>query len=106
MDTTSIFRLNTFRMNQLAAINGTLSKRDVFVLMPTGGGKSLCYQLPAVISAGLTVVVTPLISLMQDQVRNLLVEFNVPAACLHGGVDKETRKQIFAGISHAQLSGP
>src|SRR6202166_5321048 len=66
-----IFGFDRFRTGQEAVVRDALAGRDVLALMPTGGGKSLCFQLPALLQSGVTLVVSPLIALMQDQVRML-----------------------------------
>lgn len=100
----SVFHLNAFRGNQLRAINALLSKKDVLVLMPTGGGKSLCYQLPAVTpsGAGLTIVVSPLISLMQDQIAHLR-DKNISAVSISAKTSASERNAIFQDMHSGSL---
>ncbi|XBW34840.1 hypothetical protein QEN19_000407 [Hanseniaspora menglaensis] len=91
------FKLKSFRSNQLDAINAILNGDDVFVLMPTGGGKSLCYQLPATVNQGkdsTTIVVSPLISLMQDQVEHLRA-LHINAAMISSKDSSEARRDSF-----------
>ncbi|KAM6961970.1 ATP-dependent DNA helicase Q1-like [Tautogolabrus adspersus] len=92
------FRLSKFRPLQLRAINLSLSGRDLFLVMPTGRGKSLCYQLPAVCSEGFTLVVTPLVSLMEDQIM-YLKSIEVSAVMLNASSSKEHAKTVMAGMT-------
>ena len=82
----SVFGYDTFRPLQEEIIANLLAGRDSLAIMPTGSGKSLCYQLPALLSPGMTVVISPLIALMQDQVDQLR-EMGVPAAFLNSSLD-------------------
>ncbi|KAK8243760.1 hypothetical protein HDK90DRAFT_475772 [Phyllosticta capitalensis] len=100
------FRLRGFRPHQLEAINATLSGKDCFVLMPTGGGKSLCYQLPSVITTGstrgVTVVVSPLLSLMEDQVHHLN-QNRIQAFYINGEMDQGKRKDLLDALRQTQV---
>jgi len=88
-----IFGLEKYRPDQLSVMNATMSGHDCILIMPTGGGKSLTYQLPAVISEGVTLVVSPLLSLMEDQLMSLK-RLEVNAAMLTGTSDQETKKNV------------
>ncbi|PRT55991.1 ATP-dependent helicase SGS1 [Wickerhamiella sorbophila] len=100
------FGLVGFRQNQLEAIDATISGRDVVVLMPTGGGKSLCYQLPALIQSGprkgTTIVISPLISLMQDQIYHLETR-NIAAKMVNSRLSLAERNEAMNQLDAGEL---
>ena len=97
-----VFGYHEFRGDQEAAISAALGSRDSLVLQPTGGGKSLCYQIPALLMDGITLVVSPLIALMQDQVAALEV-LGIDAAFLNSTLSYEQKKSIYARLSNGEL---
>ncbi len=96
------FGFNTLRTGQLEVIDGALAGRDVLAVMPTGAGKSLCYQLPALATPGLTLVVSPLIALMNDQVA-ALVKRGIPAASLSSQQNADQQTHILARLGTLRL---
>ncbi len=91
------FGLDDFRPAQREVIEDVLAGRDVLCVMPTGAGKSLCYQLPAAVRGGLTIVVSPLISLMEDQVQQLRDE-GISAELLNSSLTSARQREVLAGL--------
>ena len=99
---TRYFGHDTFRAGQEEIVSAVLSGRDVLAVMPTGSGKSLCYQLPAMMLPGMTIVVSPLISLMKDQVDELRRR-RIPAAALHSMMPATTRRDAMTEARRGRL---
>jgi ATP-dependent DNA helicase RecQ len=96
------FGYSEFRHNQADIIDTVVSGQDAFVLMPTGGGKSLCYQIPAMVRDGIGVVISPLIALMQDQV-DALTQVGVRAAFLNSTLDNQERQAVERALRNQEL---
>src|SRR5437588_9920511 len=99
----NLFGLDDFRPAQREVIEDVLRGKDVLCVMPTGAGKSLCYQLPAAISKGLAIVVSPLISLMKDQVQQLRDE-GISAALLNSSLDAVEHRKVLRQL-HEGFTG-
>jgi ATP-dependent DNA helicase RecQ len=97
-----VFGYDDFRSQQRTAIETVLAGRDALVLMPTGGGKSLCFQIPALLRGGVGLVVSPLIALMEDQVRALR-ELGVRAAFLNSSQSYAEQREVVAGLERGRL---
>jgi ATP-dependent DNA helicase RecQ len=97
-----VFGYGAFRGNQARIIERVANGGDALVLMPTGGGKSLCYQVPALLREGLTVVVSPLIALMDDQVATL-DELGVPAVALNSTLAPEAQREIAERLERGEI---
>jgi ATP-dependent DNA helicase RecQ len=96
------FGYDEFRAGQREIITTALANRDLLVIMPTGGGKSLCFQLPALLKQGVTIVVSPLIALMQDQVQQL-ADNGISATFLNSSISTEERRDRAAAIYNGEV---
>ncbi|QIA62145.1 ATP-dependent DNA helicase RecQ [Vibrio astriarenae] len=97
-----VFGYQAFRDGQLTVIEAALEAKDSLVIMPTGGGKSLCYQIPALVKDGLTLVISPLISLMKDQVDQLKAN-GVAAECVNSTMSREALMSVYQRMNSGQL---
>jgi ATP-dependent DNA helicase RecQ len=98
----TVFGFQTFRPNQEAIIRSILAGRDVFAVMPTGGGKSLCYQLPAIVMPSTAVIISPLISLMKDQV-DAAVENGIPAAFMNSSMSSDEVSDVYRMLQYNKI---
>ncbi|MFW6209741.1 MAG: DEAD/DEAH box helicase, partial [Spirochaetota bacterium] len=96
------FGFSKFRANQKEVVQALLAGSDAFVSMPTGGGKSLCYQLTGLLMDGLTVVVSPLIALMQDQV-GAAQELGLAAAFLNSSMSEQEIRAVYRRLHAGQI---
>ena len=96
------FGYDSFRNGQAELISHILHGQDVFGIMPTGAGKSICYQVPAMMMSGMTIVISPLISLMHDQVT-ALQENGIPAVCLNSSLDEESYRTALRRIYRGEI---
>ncbi len=100
-----VFGFDAFRPGQQEIVEAVAAGRNTLAIMPTGGGKSLCFQLPALMRSGVTVVISPLIALMRDQVRGLQQAGVVAGALTSGNTEEETEAVWSAlGIRHAETA--
>ncbi len=93
---------DSFRPPQDQVVRCLLAQKDALILLPTGFGKSVCFQVPALLGSGLTLVISPLIALMEDQVQELWRR-RLPAACLHSEVEKPLKLRIFKALDEERL---
>jgi ATP-dependent DNA helicase RecQ len=96
------FGWSTFRSGQRAVVEALLEGRDCLAVLPTGGGKSLCFQLPALVRGGVVLVISPLVALMQDQVSGLRRR-GIVAACLHRGLEPAQRRALLDDLRQGRL---
>src|SRR5574340_197967 len=97
-----VFGYENFRGAQQAIVEHVVAGGDALVLMPTGGGKSLCYQIPALLRRGVGIVVSPLIALMQDQV-DALQQLGVKAAVLNSSLAADSARDVFGKLMRGEL---
>ncbi|MGL4757087.1 MAG: DEAD/DEAH box helicase, partial [Aeromonadaceae bacterium] len=97
-----VFGYQEFRPGQQEIVEQLVAGRDGLVIMPTGGGKSLCYQIPALVRPGLAVIVSPLIALMKDQVDSLRAN-GVAAAALHSAVPRDELFDLYTALTNGDL---
>ncbi|WP_338038835.1 DEAD/DEAH box helicase [Neosynechococcus sphagnicola] len=98
----AIWGYSDFRPPQGEIVRCLLSQQDTLVILPTGGGKSVCFQLPALMQSGLTLVVSPLVALMENQIQELR-QRKLPAALLHSELSAAARKQVYGALQRQQL---